>query len=378
MLRALEQLIVRNDSLRTSLVADRPIAKLLRAEAVRVELIDLHREPSPEDQALHRGVEQWQRPYAFGEPIFRPVLYRVGEHRHLLVLACHHIIFEPVTGALWLEELRALYASLVKGTAPPATPVMQYSDYARWQRGWLAGDQIEQALARWRRRLRDVAPVPLAGDRPRNAWGPVAMGGAQIPTHVAVAVRSLCERTAHPPSVVLAAALLRLARRYSSHDAVFRMAASSRRGDTLKLVGPVGNLVPITARLSDDPDAERLLYRVHRCVDQAWNDIDLPLSRTVPNESWFFNFLPYVRATTDRSFADGVTIEPIQLPLPPEEQLFTLQWKIFEQESSFAISLAYRSDILSASAANDMIREYQTLVEEMVSPSRDLSAGVRR
>jgi hypothetical protein len=38
-------------------------------------------------------------------------------------------------------------------------PELQFSDFARWQREWAAGEEASRQVAYWKRRLRGVAPV---------------------------------------------------------------------------------------------------------------------------------------------------------------------------------------------------------------------------
>src|SRR5258706_12870436 len=47
---------------------------------------------------------------------------------------------------------------------------MQYVDFARWQREWLAAGALGEQLAWWREQLAGIPPpIELATDRPRRA-----------------------------------------------------------------------------------------------------------------------------------------------------------------------------------------------------------------
>src|SRR5581483_4977611 len=53
---------------------------------------------------------------------------------------------------------------------PLQEPVLQYADYALWQRSWLQGEVLERQLAYWRQQLAGApAALELPTDRPRPA-----------------------------------------------------------------------------------------------------------------------------------------------------------------------------------------------------------------
>ena len=68
-----------------------------------------------------------------------------------------------------IREIAGAYAAFAAGRAPelPELPI-QYADFAVWQRGFLAGPELERQLAFWRQTLAGAPPVlELPADRPR-------------------------------------------------------------------------------------------------------------------------------------------------------------------------------------------------------------------
>src|ERR1700734_1803477 len=95
-------------------------------------------------------------------------------------------------------EMAAIYGALVEGLPSPLPRLpIQYTDYARWQRRFVAGEVEERLLAYWRAELEGASSsLDLPSDRPR----PPTLGHRGA------------ERTAtFPPD--LSAALAALARR---------------------------------------------------------------------------------------------------------------------------------------------------------------------
>ena len=83
----------------------------------------------------------------------------------------HHIASDGWSRVILQRELSELYAAYCQGEPNPLPPLkIQYADYALWQRQWLQGEVLEQALSYWRRQLADLPTVhSLPLDKPRPA-----------------------------------------------------------------------------------------------------------------------------------------------------------------------------------------------------------------
>src|SRR6266545_2427248 len=101
-------------------------------------------------------------------PMLRPMLLRVADDEHLLLLSQHHIATDGWSLNILLREVSALYAAFSAGAPSPLPELaIQYGDFAAWQRDWLTGDVLEQQLAYWRTQLGDSRLVDLATGLPR-------------------------------------------------------------------------------------------------------------------------------------------------------------------------------------------------------------------
>ena len=94
----------------------------------------------------------------------------VGVDDYVLMLTAHHHAFDGLSEDVLCGELNTAYAAYSSGGVPSLPPlVVQYSDWAAWQRLVLA-DGIEDKVARARDRLADSPDVlTLPVDYPRRA-----------------------------------------------------------------------------------------------------------------------------------------------------------------------------------------------------------------
>ena len=113
-------------------------------------------------------------------PTLRANLLKLGPDRHALLLTFHHIVTDGWSLGVLGRDLAAFYNTRCAGTAPVLPSLMiQYADYAVWQRAWLHGDVLDDQLAYWRGQL---AGAPASIDLPTRSStaGRATIRGASI------------------------------------------------------------------------------------------------------------------------------------------------------------------------------------------------------
>ena len=175
--RTLNEILRRHDALRTCFpIADEdPYQRVVPYEAVPLDVVDLTYQPE-EDRRQHlellmRARSQHSFDLVYG-PLYQFQLVRLAENDHLLLVNFHHIITDDWSMNLLREEVRTLYAAFLHDRPSPLPePVIQYADFAYWQRQWIKGEVLDRQLAYWRDRLADLPTIELPTDfhrPPRN------------------------------------------------------------------------------------------------------------------------------------------------------------------------------------------------------------------
>ena len=150
----------RHEILRTTyaLIDGQPAQVVHPPTPVSLPLLDLTGTADPEQQAvLHcRREAGWIFDPAHG-PLMRFLLIRLRENEHLLLRVLHHIACDSWTWTLYFRELALLYEASVRGKSPPLpeSALLQYGDYAVWQRQLLDGEgrAYKEAIAWWKAAL---------------------------------------------------------------------------------------------------------------------------------------------------------------------------------------------------------------------------------
>ncbi|HLX07553.1 MAG TPA: amino acid adenylation domain-containing protein, partial [Thermoanaerobaculia bacterium] len=270
------------------------VAEVLPAEPLsRLPLADLSTLPGPRREAeaarLRRAAAR--RPFDLaGGPPWRAALLRRSAGSHLLLLTLHHIACDGWSVEVLARELAVLYAAAVSGAAPALPELsLQYADFARWQRRWLAGDTLAGELAWWREQLAgargEPPPLDLPLDRPRppapgsrGAWRLV-----ELPPALAAELAALARRHGVTLFMTLLATLASLLRRYGGQTdmAVGTPVANRGRPEIQDLVGLFVNTLVLRLDLAGDPGFGDLLARTRQTALGAYAHQDVPFDKLV-------------------------------------------------------------------------------------------------
>ncbi|MFF3403053.1 amino acid adenylation domain-containing protein [Streptomyces sp. NPDC002659] len=213
-------------------------------------------------------------------PLIRASLSTLEEEDHLLTLVMHHTISDGLSFALVIDELSALYAAAVSGTARPGLPApVPYERYAARQRARAASGNYENSLVFWERHL---AGAPPRLDLPRRRGGPTGQEGgivsASLGREVSEELRRVARHSGVTPFMLLFAAWnVLLGRLADTQNAVVGTVAGGRsHADETCSVGYFANLLPLRVDLSGEPSFEELVQRVRAILLEAYTHQEVP------------------------------------------------------------------------------------------------------
>ncbi|HEX2202233.1 MAG TPA: amino acid adenylation domain-containing protein, partial [Longimicrobium sp.] len=362
--RAVEEIVRRHDSLRTTLrtVRDEPVQVVAPAGAFRVERIDLSGEPDPPTAA--RALAKREIVHRFDlrkGPLFYAKLLRLGECDHVLFLNMHHIVSDGWSMGVLSHELSTLYAAFSRGEPSPLPPLpVQYPDYTAWQRQHLSDARVAEQVAWWKETLAGAPLVlELPSDRPRP---PVQTFNGAV--HRAILPHALLDdlralgRTEGATlfMVVLAAFEVLLARHTGQADFVIGTPIAGRTRPELEgLIGFFINTLALRATLGDDPAFRALLARVRESTLQAYAHQDLPFERLVdelqperdPSRPPAVQVMIVLQNAPDGGVAlAGVEVEDLEREVAAAKMELAVSME--EHPEGMAAAFTYNSDLFDA------------------------------
>ena len=226
----------------------------------------------------------------------RAEIVGVGEQRWVLSVVIHHISGDEWSAPVLFGDLLSAYAARRDGNPPqwsdtvtspgaPLAPMIQYADYALWQRDVLEAEG-EHQIDYWRKQL-DGVPEDTTVLRDRTRPAVASARGVTVPLTVSPEVRAglteLAREIGASEFMVLEAAVaVLLSRLGAGRDIPLGTPIAGRNEAALsELVGFFVNTIVLRNDLSGDPTLREVVTRVRQTALDAYAHQDLPFERLV-------------------------------------------------------------------------------------------------
>ena len=219
-------------------------------------------------------------------------LFRLNARCHVLLLVIHHTATDGWSVGPLTRDLTLSYMSRTLGRAPafPA-PVVQYADYALWQRRLLGEEKdptslLSSQIAFWRHALVDLPEeLPLPFDHTRPAVS--SFRGAVVPVVLDAELHrrltALAQKNGASLFMVLQAGFAALLSRLGAGEDIpigSPVAGRSRR-ELEDAVGLFVNTLVLRVDLSSYPSFRELIARIRKFNLEAYAHQDVPFERLV-------------------------------------------------------------------------------------------------
>jgi len=393
---ALVELSRRHEILRTTFAVrdGAPVQVVGPAHDFDLQVIDLGGDDEPARQReLTRALErEAQTGFDLGAgPLMRARLLRLPAGAAVLSLVMHHIVSDGWSLGILLRELWLLYQQLAAGGRPALPPLpLQYADFARWQRGHLAGGTLEALRGWWRRRLEGaplVLDLPTDHPRPPRESFAGAVQAFELDPARTRALRALARQAHATLFMVLLAAWKALLFRYTGQgDLIVGTPLAGRSHTRLEgLIGFFVNNVALRTPLADDPSFRALVARVRDTVLQAFEHQELPFDRLIeeladqrdpsrpPICQVVFNLQN--APTWDRRTVHAADASPWSLEAHSGTSKFELNLTIMEVGDRMVGAIEYKRLLFEPATIRRLIDLYLMLLDAVTrDPDRSLLA----
>ena len=289
--RALSEIARRHEVLRTRLASrgGEPTQIIDPPRRFDLAMIDLSdwTTPACDDWIARTTACEAQRPFDLSAgPLWRGLLLRRGPERHTLLLTMHHVVSDGWSLGVFVRELGSLYDAEVQRQPSPLRPlVVQYADYAVWQRDDAHATVFEAQLGYWQQQLHGLSTLNLPADRARPSQPPT--GGAREPISLdRETTRKLadeCRREGATVFMGIVVALQVLLHRYTGdHDIAVGTDVAGRTERELEpLIGFFVNQLVLRTDLSGNPTFREVLHRVREVSLGAYAHQRIPFEQVV-------------------------------------------------------------------------------------------------
>jgi hypothetical protein len=386
--RSLQLLVERHTMLRTIFPPNReadvltggPFQVVLQRPAIELPVVDLDAAgveattiPDRIDAFIAAEV---RRPFDLtSDLMLRARILRLGPEDHVLVLVAHHIACDGWSKGLLITELGTTYDALRHGRPPEvAAPVIEYADFAVWQRRWLSGERLERLSSYWRERLAgDALVLDLATDhsRPRMQEFRGAVVWLELPAALADAVVTLSRTERATPFMALMAGFMAVLQAQSGQDdlLVGSPAAMRNQPELEQIIGLFANTLVYRTDLGGAPTYRELIGRVRETALGAYQHQDLPFEKIVeavgprrdPSRNPLVQVDLRVEGREPRLSLSGVGCEPITFD--PGIARFDLAIELAATDEGFAGYLEYDTSLFERATAEALAHSFVAVLD---------------
>ncbi|MBC8954221.1 non-ribosomal peptide synthetase [Xenorhabdus sp. PB62.4] len=382
--QALNRLFARHEALRSVFIManGQPQVELLPAElGLPVKQYDLRNAPEVDEQLKLLCVQEAETPFDLTHgPLIRCALIQRADEDYVFLLTQHHIVSDGWSLGILKSELSALYSAyLNKQPDPLPSLVIQYPDYAAWQRKVFSGEGLRAQSDYWRRTLAD-APVllELPTDRPRPSRQ-LFTGGripVQIDATLVQALKQLGQRHGTTLFMTLLTAWAALLSRLSGQDdlVIGIPSANRNRREIEPLIGFFVNTLALRIDLSGTPDMVTLLRHVRQTTLGAQEHQDLPFEQVVeivqpprrPEHTPLFQVMfAWQESDTEEWQLPGLAVTPVVQGYDIAK--FDLQLELTEKAGEVVGELNYSSALFDPETIERQVGYLLALLRAMVS-----------
>ncbi|MEH2220692.1 MAG: amino acid adenylation domain-containing protein [Nostoc sp.] len=389
---SLNAIISRHEALRTNFVTvdGQPVQVIAPTLNLKLPLVDLQHLPIQEREVETQRLAKTEALQPFDlerESLVRVKLLRLDKDEYVLLLTLHHIVFDGWSFGVLYGELAKLYLGFCTNDIPGLPELLiQYADFAVWQRRWLTREALQTQFDYWKQQLKDAPTLlELPTDRPRTAIQ-TFQGAHQyvtLPPNLSQALANLSRREGVTLFMTLYAAFVTLLYRYTGSDDILvgTPIANRNHPEIEGLIGFFVNTLVLRTQFQGNPSFQDVLSGVREMALQGYAHQDLPFEELVEvlqparslSHSPLFQVM-FVFQNTPMPAMDLPELRVSSLAVETGTTNFDLTLSMENTASGLIAEWEYNSDLFDDSTIARIAGQFQVLLEGIVnSPSSRIS-----
>ncbi|HEX7840381.1 MAG TPA: condensation domain-containing protein [Kofleriaceae bacterium] len=386
--RALEILTARHDMLRARFAVEdgQPVQIVEPEVAVELAVEDLSGVAAGDQHAALGRLLNAEVQTAFDLErgvCVRYKLYRLEPASHLLSVTMHHVITDAWSLGIFVSELKAAYmACRGESQAAPLPPILvEYTDYARWQRATLRGLRLRKLVSYWTNQLAGaphVLHLPTDHARRQDQTFNGTVTGFVFDDQLSAELIALSRRYKVTPFMLLLACYYALLYRYSGQEDIVVGAPVANRGrpELEPIIGIFVNTLIMRVRLHDALTFAELVAEVQKVSLGAFQHQALPFPKLVdelnvervpgypPLYQVVFNFQNASLIESANPSAEGETMADGRFPFVHSNTAkVDLNLTVTQNGSRISGGIEYNTDLFEPETIGTMISHYRMIAE---------------
>jgi amino acid adenylation domain-containing protein len=332
------------------------------------------------------------RPFDYAKgPLLRVIAVRLSAQEHVVSFVLHHLICDGWSMRVFLNEVLTLYHALAEGRPSPLPELpIQFTDFARWQRAWLHGDNLQKMVAYWEERFSGTGLFPQVSLPFARARRPgkitnvlVEVQSLTIPFPLLQSLRGVCYARGVTTYMLFMASLGALLHHYTETPeiGIHTPFANRSRVEAQGLIGWFANVHVLNVDCSGNPTFAELLGRVRDVVLGAYAHQDVPylmIVKTLLRKQAGYQMprsvsevphviLDYITQSGDSQQVGPLTVSRFPLPPSSDAQFVAgLDVRVLEQAEQLVVTIRYSPDVFEPARISRILAELRQLLHGVV------------
>ncbi|WP_323858356.1 non-ribosomal peptide synthetase [Xenorhabdus doucetiae] len=391
--KALNTVFARHEALRMIFVSveGQPQIRLLEKESgLPLMQHDLRGHPAMDTALEQLCADIVSAPFEFSKgPLVRAALIQLTDDEYQFLLIQHHIVSDGWSVDILICELNTLYAAFLNGQSNPLPPLLiQYPDYAAWQREWLSAERIQVQSDYWRTMLADP---PVLLDLPIDKTRPLeqSFSGNALPISLnpefVCALKHLSQQQGVTLFMTLLSAWAVVLSCLSGQDDVIigTPSAGRSRQEVEPLVGFFVNTLALRVKAFGELTIAELLEQTRQTVLTAQMHQDLPFEQVVeivhpPRRLAHTPLFQVMFSWQNNEQTDwllpGLTVTPTNLSFNVAK--FDLGLELYEKEGGIEGVLNYATALFDQSSIERHVNYFQAVLQAMIADPQQKVGGI--
>lgn len=371
---AIKQVVLRHESLRTIIteIDGSGYQETIDGEQFQVVIIESE---AHENGGLEQFLEEeFARPFDLSSDfMIRAQILSLGNKEHLLSLVLHHIAADGFSAPILTREIEEFYRDDSDHPANLLPLILQYSDYAFWQRSKQENLLKDQA-AYWTEQLANVPPLDLPLDFSRPAIQQLQGENFYftLSEEKLVRLKEFARSQGDTLFTVLLAIYVVLLKRYTSQEEIcVGVPVSNREHPQLApLIGFFVNTIAIKIPIRGGDPFEQVLKLVKHTLNRGYENQDMPFGKVVDlvsktrDQSQTPIFQTMITLQEELDLPDlGEDVAISHFPFPMHSSKFDLEFDIISIDNGLTIRVEYCTALFQKETIERMSKHFLSLID---------------
>jgi amino acid adenylation domain-containing protein len=389
---SLHWLLQRHESLRSVFPTQEGQAQVQILDLKNLEVLAIqdlrHLTADAQDEAVrHQANRHAIEPFDLQNgPLFKAELLLLGKRQSVLLLNMHHIISDGWSMGVVMKDWQHAYTAFAQGVEPSLPPLLiQYSDYAAWQREWLQGEVLQQQVDYWREQLAgapELLELPTDKPRPRARRFSGAHYAQQLSSKLSQALKRLSQQQGVSLFMTLLSTFSLLLSRYCRQNdvCVGSPIAGRTHSQTEDIIGFFVNTLVLRCQIQPQLSFVELLRQTRQTCLEAYAHQDIPFemlveqlqpTRSLSHSPLFQVMLVLQNNDTQELSLPGLEITALAQDYPIAK--FDLTLNVQEQNGELYCLWEYATDLFYEQTIFRMADHFEVLLTAIVdNPAQSL------